>query len=73
MNRKRIWKNLTSLALAACMAVSTFAASGMSVLGADGFDPNADLLAHYPLEADVADVSGHDNDATITAGATGAL
>jgi len=71
VRKRNILKRLASAVLAAGMIVSQLPATGMSARASEGFDLEADLLAHYPLESDVKDVSGNQKDAVITTGATG--
>ena len=68
-HRTRRW---LALLLTAGMLVGLVPADGTQAVHAAGeFDADADLLAHYPLETDVKDVSGNDKDASITDGASG--
>lgn len=68
-HRTRRW---LALLLTAGMLVGLVPADGTQAVHAAGeFDADEGLLAHYPLETDVKDVSGNHKDASITEGASG--
>ena len=70
--KRRRKRRLTALILIAGMLLGLAPPDGFSHVRASGeFDPDESLLAHYPLETDVKDVSGNGKDASITDGASG--
>ena len=71
--RKEKWmKKLISLLMAVCLLLSSVPMLGtVSVQASEEFRADDNLLAHYPLESDAKDVSGNDQDAVITEGASG--
>ena len=59
-HRKRKW---AAWLLTAGMVLGLLPAGAARQVSAAGdFDPDADLLAHYPLETDTRDVSGNQKD-----------
>ena len=68
-HRKRKW---AAWLLTAGMVLGLLPAGAARQVSAAGdFDPDADLLAHYPMETDTRDVSGNQKDAAIADGASG--